>query len=294
MSRAGDPGDAPRRRRPAPEIVLRDGTRLHHVERGGASATPVVFVHLGGSDWRYWNGQLETFAAAGYRAVAYSRRFAMPNDNPMVGDYSPAVDADDLAELVEALGAAPAHLVAASAGAYAALLLATRRPELVRSLVLAEPPVMGWARTTRAGAAAVEAFMRDVWRAAGDAFRAGDPERGMRTLMDYFVAPGALDRFPPRLRRRVLENARDWEAHTTSTDPFPTLDRDAVRAIAAPVLLLSGDRTLPLHRLVDAELERLLTNVRRLTVEGASHDLWADAGDACRRVTLEFLKGASG
>lgn len=274
-----------------PDIVLSDGVGLHYVERGGAGAAAVLFVHLGGSDRRYWDGQVDAFAAAGYRAVAYSRRFAVPNDNAMLADYSPAVDAGDLEGLLEALGAAPAHLVAASAGAYAALLLAIRRPELVRSLVLAEPPVMGWARATPASAAAADDFLRRVWRAAGDAFRAGDPERAMRTLMDYFVDPGALDRFPPRLRRRLMENARDWEAHTTSTDPFPALGPDEVRAIAAPTLLLSGSRTLPLHRLVDAELERLIPDVRRVMVEGASHDVWADAGEACRRVTMEFLRG---
>jgi pimeloyl-ACP methyl ester carboxylesterase len=274
-----------------PDVVLSDGTRLHYAERGGAAAPAVVFVHLGGSDWRYWEGQLAAFAAAGYRAVSYSRRFALPNANPMIGDYSPLVDAGDLAGLLEALGAAPAHVVAASAGAYAALLLAADRPALVRSLVLAEPPVMGWARATPAGAAAAGEFLRRVWRAAGDAFRAGDRERAMRTLMDHFVAPGALDRFPPRLRRRVMDNARDWEAHTTSADPFPALDPERVRAVAAPTLLLSGDRTLPLHRLVDAELARLLPDVRRVTVEGASHDIWADRGEQCRALALGFLGG---
>jgi pimeloyl-ACP methyl ester carboxylesterase len=267
--------------------VAANGVSLHCVERGAGAA--VVFVHMGGRDHRYWEGQLAPFARRGYRAVAYSRRFAHPNANPMVPDYSPRTDAADLAALIDAAGLAPAHVVASSIGACAALFLAADRPELVRSLVLAEPPMLGWARDAPGGSALVEAFFDEVWRPAGDAFRRRDAEGGMRVLMDYFVGPGAFDGFPARLRARVLENARDWAAHATSRDPFPTLDRGAVRALTTPTLMLGGGRTLPLHRIVDAELERLLGRGRRVVVPDASHDVWGDAPTQCRAETLAFL-----
>lgn len=265
-----------------------NGVRLHAAERG--AGTPVVFVHMGGTDLRYWRAQLPAFAERGYRAIAYSRRFAWPNDNPMTGDYSPRVDADDLESLLGALDAAPAHLVAGSIGAFAALLLAIRRPALVRSLVLAEPPIVPWARDSEGdGAAVAERFETGAWRAARAAFLAGDAPRAMTALLDYFVAPGALAALPERTRRRVMENARDWEAHTTSSAPFPAPDPDDVRRLAVPTLMLSGERTLPLHRAVDARLERLLPDVRRVVVPGASHDMWAERGALCRETTLAFL-----
>ena len=264
-----------------------NGIRLHCVEQGAGE--PVVFIHMGGTDWRYWEAQLPAFAAGGWRAISYSRRFARPNDNPLVSDYSPRVDAEDLEALLVVLGALPAHLVGASIGGFAALLLALRRPAVARSLVLAEPPILPWARATADGAVGLDAFDRRFWRPTREAFRAGDAERAMATLMDYFVAPGALASFPERLRRRVLENARDWEAHTLSSEPFPAPAREAVAALDVPVLLLSGERTLPLHRLVDAELESLLPRVRRETISGASHDLWGERGEMCRELTLEFL-----
>lgn len=265
-----------------------NGVQLHVTERG--AGTPVVFVHMGGTDLRYWRTQLPAFAERGYRAIAYSRRFAWPNDNPMIGDYSPRVDADDLEALLGALGAAPAHIVACSIGAFAALVLAIRRPALVRSLVLAEPPIVPWAREGDGGDAIVDDFDTLVWRPTRDAFRAGDAERAMSILLDHFVAPGTLAALPERTRRRIMENARDWEAHTTSSIPFPAPDPDDVRRLAIPTLMLSGERTLSLHRLVDARLAQLLPDVRRVIIPGATHDLWAERGELCRERTLELLR----
>jgi pimeloyl-ACP methyl ester carboxylesterase len=272
-------------------VIDIDGVRLHVMERG--AGPPVVFVHMGGADIRYWRTQLPAFAERGWRAIAYSRRFAWPNDNPMVGDYSPHTDAADLEALLGVLHAAPAHIVAGSIGAFASLVLAVRRPELVRSLVLAEPPIVAWARESAEGAAVAAHFDREVWRPTRAAFREGDAERAMATLLDHFVGPGALAALPERTRRRIMENARDWEAHTLSSLPFPAPDPDDVRRLAVPVLMLSGERTLPLHRIVDARLESLLPDVTRVVVPGATHDLWAERGEFCRERTVEFLERVS-
>ena len=280
--------------------VHANGARFHVEQRGDAGADVVAFVHLGGADWRYWRGQLDPFADAGYRAVAYSRRYAWPNDNPMRGDYSALVDADDLEALLDALGVAAAHVVGASMGGSAALVLALRRPALVRSLVLAEPPMMGWAAAgSPDGAAHVERFMREAWEPARAAFLDGDAERAMSALMDYFVAPGALRAFPERLRRRVMDDARDWEAQILSSSPFPPLPLDAVRALRQPVLMLSGGRTLPVHAAIDTALEQTLRSrtppapFERAVFPSATHDVWTDAPAECRAATLEFLEGGS-
>lgn len=268
--------------------LLDAGVWLHYVEHGH-DGSPLVFVHGGGKDHHYWRRQLAPFAEQ-HQVVAYSRRYAAPNHNaPIVPDYSATTDAEDLHELLRVLGLGPAHIVAASIGASAALFLAVRHPELVRSLVLAEPPLLGLAREEPGGVELLNAFLTGAFFPAGAAFRAGDDERGMAILMDAFVAPGALDTFPPARRHRVMRGARDWAAQTMSDAPFPELSPQAARAIAAPVLLLSGERTLPIHAMVDAQLERLLPDVRRVIIPGASHDMWADEPERCRVEALAFL-----
>jgi non-heme chloroperoxidase len=268
-------------------VVLDTGVRLHYVERGRGTA--VVFIHGGGRDYRYWDAHLDSFAER-YRVIAYSRRYAPPNDNaPIVPDYSAVVDAADLAALVRHLELSPAHFVGASIGGVAALFLAVQHPELVRTLVLAEPPVLRWALDLPGGAALFGRFFNDAFNPAGEAFRAGDPERAMGLLTDAFLGAGTFAGFSETLRKRVMRAARDWAAQTMSAAPFPDLARDAVREIAAPTLLLSGARTIPLHALVDDELERLLPNCKRVVIPDASHDLWADQPQRCRVATLAFL-----
>ncbi|HEX3157857.1 MAG TPA: alpha/beta hydrolase, partial [Gemmatimonadaceae bacterium] len=198
--------------------LLDAGVWLHYVERGH-DGSPVVFVHGGGKDHHYWRQQLAPFAEH-HRVVAYSRRYAAPNHNaPIVPDYSATTDAEDLHELLRVLGLGPAHIVAASIGASAALFLAVRHPEVVRSLVLAEPPLLGLAREEPGGAELLNAFLTGAFFPAGAAFRAGDDERGMAILMDAFVAPGAFQGFSPERQHRVMRGARDWAAQTMSEAP---------------------------------------------------------------------------
>jgi non-heme chloroperoxidase len=131
-----------------PEAGMRsirvNGVELHYIDRGRGES--VVFVHGALDDYRMWEAELEPFAQH-YRVIAYSRRYNFPNENRPPGDgYSAINDAEDLAALVQKLQLAPAHFVAHSYGGYAALFLAVRHPELVRSLVLAEPAAFCWAR----------------------------------------------------------------------------------------------------------------------------------------------------
>jgi pimeloyl-ACP methyl ester carboxylesterase len=74
---------------------------------------------------------------------------------------------------------------------------------------------------------------------------------------------------------------------------YPGLDRDAVRTIEVPTLLLSGEKSAASHKSVDAELERLLPELsrQRVIIRDADHGMWFQQPEACRSATLEFLRG---
>src|SRR5205807_1621940 len=89
-----------------------------------------------------WRAQIAALATR-FRVIAYSRRYHPPNPARRDGQtYSLSLHADDLIGLIEELGLERVHLVGSSYGAYVALLVTLRRPELVRSLVLTAPPIL--------------------------------------------------------------------------------------------------------------------------------------------------------
>src|SRR5512143_2632088 len=166
---------------------LGGGVKLAYVEDGLGQA--VVFVHGSLSDYTYWNDQLPAFAQT-RRPIAYSRRYNWPNDNPPIRGYSAETDAQDLGAFIELLCGGSAHVVGHSYGALTALILAARRPQLVRTLVLAEPPAVSLlahapgdlAPTGKQMLADIRAHMVAPMRAA---FRRGDREGGVAAFIDY-------------------------------------------------------------------------------------------------------------
>ena len=121
------------------KITFNNST-FEYIEKG--SGVPVVFVHGTINDYRIWKYQMEPFSKR-YRAIAYSRRYHYPNEWKGDGsDYSIGLHAKDLAAFIKALNLDSVHLVGSSFGAYTSLITAFNHPELIRTLVLGEPPVL--------------------------------------------------------------------------------------------------------------------------------------------------------
>lgn len=279
---------------PAPRAVRVNGVELHYVEQG--SGVPIIFVHGGLEDFRAWTGQVDAFSQQ-YRALAYSRRYNYPNSGVAFGSsYSAAVDAEDLAAFIKKLDLAPAHIVGASYGAYVALLLAAKHPELVRSLVLAEPPVLRWLAKIEGGQPLYAEFMRVVWGPATRGFRQGN-EAGVTAAVNGFGELGysgtdqkmTFADLPPEYKSVILENAAEWKALTMSRDAFPPLSFGEVRRIEAPTLLLSGQRSLKLAGLIDGNLDHLLPHAQRLILAGATHEMWNEYPQECRNAAIAFM-----
>jgi pimeloyl-ACP methyl ester carboxylesterase len=121
------------------QLTLRNGITLHYVEQGGGD--PVIFVHGSLRDYTHWQEQVSAFAK-NHHAIAYSRRYNFPNQNAPISGYSAVIDAEDLAQLIEALHLGKVEIVGHSYGALAALFLAVHHPDVIRALSLAEPPVI--------------------------------------------------------------------------------------------------------------------------------------------------------
>jgi non-heme chloroperoxidase len=278
-----------------PKVARVNGVELHYIEKG--SGAPVIFVHGGLEDYRAWADQVEAFSKR-FHAVAYSRRYNFPNPRTaLADDYSAITDAEDLAALIGKLGLAPAHVVGYSYGAYAALFLAQRHPELVRSLVLSEPPVLRLLPQIAGGEPLLVDFMGKVWQPAAEGFRVSE-EAGVRAAVNGFGDIGysgtdqkmTFESLPAEVRGFLVENAPEWKALTASKDAFPSLPVADIKRIKTPTLLMGGAQSLALAHAIDGLLVRTLPNARRVVIAKATHDMWSEHPKECRDAAIGFLR----
>ena len=281
-----------------------NGILLAYREQG--EGEPVVFVHGSASDLRAWAQQVPAIGGS-YRAIAYSRRYARPNE-----DIAPGIDdqmlphVDDLIAFLDAIGAAPAHLVGNSWGAFICLLAAIRRPQVVRSLVLEEPPVLSLFVSTppRPGellplllrrpamALAILRFGAGTIAPAQRAFRRGDDERAMRRFASGVLGRERYQRVPEERRQQMRENVNAMRAQLLGAG-FPSLAEDDVRAVAAPVLLLTGERSPAVLRRLSGRLHELLADARHVEIADASHRMHEEQPGAVNEAILAFLREVS-
>src|SRR5258708_8860902 len=200
---------------------------LHYVESG--RGTPVIFVHGSLSDYAYWHAQMAPFALY-YRALAYSRRYNFPNQNPARAGYSAMVDADDLAMLVRAIGLGKVLVIGHSYGALTALFFAIQHPELLYAMVLAEAPAVSLlnhlsderAATGKAMFTDIETHMVAPMKAA---FLKGDRNSGIGAFMGYvFNDPNARSAMSQASRDETLRDAHEWDVMMTTGTLFPEIE----------------------------------------------------------------------
>ena len=267
--------------------VLDNGLVFHHAEAG--EGAPLVFLHGVLGDWRTWAPQWASFVPR-FRCISYSRRYSVPNGNRMASpDHSALAEADDLEALLARWRAGPAVLVGASYGAYTALALAVRRPELVRALVLVEPPMMRLADASAEGRAIRRDFDQRIRLPARRAFEAGDDARAVWLLTEGILGGADLGGQSAAAMGRRLENAESLRRVTLSSDEFPALDMRRLAALEAPVMLLSGERTPPIHDVVFRALVRALPRAESCKVPGAGHGVARDQPAAFNALALAFL-----
>jgi pimeloyl-ACP methyl ester carboxylesterase len=277
------------------------GTSLAFREQGGGE--PVVFVHGSISDLRTWEQQLSAVGRS-YRAITYSRRFARPNADIDPGADDPMLShVEDLASFLRVIDAAPAHLAGNSWGAFICLLTAVRHPEVVRTLVIEEPPVLPLLRlstpprptellrlfaTRPRTAIAVLKFGAGTIAPAQKAFKRGENDRALQIFAHGVLGKEAFDRIPEVRKEQMRANLSSLRAQVLGAG-FPPLGEDDVRAIRVPILLLTGERSPSVFLRLTDRLEELLPIVERVEIPGASHAMHEENAAAVNEAILRFL-----
>jgi len=268
-------------------VIETNGTNLEYVEKGHGD--PIIFVHGSLGDLGTWRFQMDYFSKL-YRAIAYSRRYHYPNAGPgEILDYSVDLHAKDLASLIGGLGLQRSHIVGSSFGAYVALVLTAKHPELVRSLTLGEPPLLPWLEGTQEGMLLMEAFLTKVWEPTKNAFQRGDTEEGVRTFINGVSGQGAFDNLPTSIRASMMENAPEMKAEVLSPGYFPKFACNDAKKIKTPTLLLTGEISPPMFRYIIKELRRCMPEAECIVIPKSSHMMQSANPGAYNAQVLSFL-----
>lgn len=253
-----------------PELTV-DGVELWYRETGAGE--PLVLVHASGSQTELW-GPAVGYLAASHRVIAYDRRGYGRSPHRPVRDHRRHVA--DAIEVIERLGRGPVVLVGHSSGANVALGAAARRPDLVRVLVVAEPPFHALRHPTRS-------LLAMIWRAKVRQLREGREAAAsvfFRWATSYRTGGSAFDRTPAVLREMMFRNARSLLAEL---DPHPAgmsfehLPMRALSAVTAPITFMLGELSQPQFHRAHAALVGAMPAIQTERIPGASHAMNFDA-----------------
>jgi pimeloyl-ACP methyl ester carboxylesterase len=237
-----------------------------YYEQIGDDGPPLVLSHGSWSDRGSWNAVVGTFARR-FRVVVFDRRGHGKSERAA---GSVEDDADDLAALIEYLELAPAHVAGISFGGSIALKLATRRPEVFRSLAVQEPPLFGLLADDPEHGPVIREVLGRV-EAVRERLEVGDDEVGTRLFMEAVAyAPGIWERRSPEVRRFLIGYAATFLEEARDPDSY-TIDLDALAGFRRPVLLTYGDRSPGWFAPVVERLASVLPCAEKRVFVGAGH-----------------------
>lgn len=260
-----------------PKIIEIGGRQLYYVDQGEEGQQPIIFIHGGLDDYRCWQFQIDSFSKK-YRAISYSRRFAYPNkwiDN-VVTDNTIEENAKDLAELIRKLDLAPAHLVGASYGAYIALYCASKNPELAKTMVLNEPPIMQFlARSPiKEDVELLQRFRTRVQSPNQDASRVGDFRKAAQVAIDGIMEiESFFEQLPEEGKQYLMDNSKSLESELESAMSTSFTTQDVKKITTIPTLLVKGELSPKYFlRILDILSENMPNNTEQIVIPNVSHD----------------------
>lgn len=213
------------------------GARLHYEVRGSGPLLLVIGSPMPAADFT----ALAHALAVDHTVVTYDPRGLAGStiDDPDQ-DATPDLRADDVAAIIDALGAESADVFGSSGGAVTGLALVTRHPGLVRTLIAHEPPVTELLPDAEQQRAAtedmIETFHRDGPGAAWAKFMANagfdmaDPDSG---------APVGPEPSPEQQAKQLADMTRFFDHEMRDTIAYVP-DVDALKKATTRVAIGIG------------------------------------------------------
>ncbi len=256
-----------------PRIAVND-IQLYYERHG--HGPPALLIHGLGSSCRDWELQVPVFARE-YGVITVDVRGHGQSDKPP-GPYSIAQFSDDIAALIQALDAAPAHVIGVSMGGMIVFQLGLDHPELVRSLIIVNSAPSFKPRG-----------LGEKWQAQQRLLMArllGMKKVGEILSKRMFPGPDYAD-----IRKTFVERwaENDRRAYLEAMKAILDFDiSDRIAKIDAPTLIVSADDDYIPVAAKRAYAARM-PNARVEVIPDSRHGLPVEKPEEFNRAALEFL-----
>jgi pimeloyl-ACP methyl ester carboxylesterase len=263
----------------APGHLVEVGSERLHVRRTGTpDAVPAVMIHgLGGSSRDWAELAYELADEADVHVVDLPGHGRSPVAS--TGRHDLATHADALIAYLEQIG--PSHLVGNSMGGLLAVLVAGRRPDLVRSLSLVSPAMPHWVVPPSARLISLLSLPVVGRRLLQTAYKSpleqqidygvhdlfGTPSRATEDLREDWIAERRTRIQQPHVSQVFVQAARSIIAEAM----HPPRAWRAVRHYPGPTLVILGLRDRLVHHSVGSAWERRVPRARVVRMPTTGH-----------------------
>jgi pimeloyl-ACP methyl ester carboxylesterase len=260
----------------APRVDV-NGAKLFYREEG--EGDPLVLVGPLGADSSFWARQLDDLTGA-FRVVTFDARGSGVS-TPCPEGCSIELLADDLIGLLDHAGVSNAHLTGLALGGLVAVEVAARRPDLVRSLVLASSYANADEHlrqvTARWRELARDRGMEELFEACLDSLFSAEYVRGNRAELD-------------KLKTFFHLTIQDPESFCQQSLAGVTYDaRPVLGRVQCPTLVLHGGGDRLVHRRHAEELAAAIPDARLVVLDAAPHFLTWESSKLFNQELLTFL-----
>ena len=170
-----------------------------------------------------------------------------------------------------------------------ALTMALDHPEVVKSLVLGEPPAASLLKNSPEGMASFNEFEKKYLQSAGKAFSANQNEKGVESFLKGVMGDDfSLSQVPLEVKQGWMDNLPEVWGVSTAEWILP-LEISKIKELEVPVLLLMGEQSPVWFGEIIKELHRLLPKSELITIENSSHGLYFENPTAVDKALTEFL-----
>lgn len=245
-----------------------------HVEAGGPAGAPtVVFANSLGTDLRLWHRVLPLLPE-GLRVVRYDKRghgLSAAGGGTVIDDH-----ADDAIAVIEAFADGPVVFAGLSIGGLIGQVVASRRPDLVRALVLSNT--------------AAKLGTADSWQARIDAVTSGGLESIADAVMERWFAPPFRAGPDLALWRTMLVRTPP-AGYVAACAALAGADQTAAtRALRLPVLVIAGSADGASPTSVVKATADLIPGAAFHEIAGAGHLPPVETPEAWAALVAPFLR----